>query len=162
MPDPGRVVRLALPLLLAACTSTASPDERELESHLPDALQTFDAVWTTVRDQHPDPELNGVDWEAVRAELRPKAAAAEDDAELRAVVNEMLGRLEQSHFGMMPRGVLPALEDAESGSGDRDTPEELAGDAGFERGTGGCWSARCGPAGPRTRRACGRDGCWWS
>ena len=32
-------------------------------------LETFDKVWTTVRDRHYDPVLGGVDWEAVRTEL---------------------------------------------------------------------------------------------
>ena len=38
--------------------------------------ETFDAAWEMVRDEHFDPSLNGVDWNAVRAELRPRAAKA--------------------------------------------------------------------------------------
>src|SRR5688572_13618625 len=35
-------------------------------------LDSFDFVWTTIRDRHFDPKYNGVDWEKARVELRPK------------------------------------------------------------------------------------------
>lgn len=73
-------------------------------------VETFDKAWTIIRDTHFDPEMNGVDWDAVRAELRPKAEAARTDAELRAVIREMLGRLGQSHFALLPAA-------ADSGAG---------------------------------------------
>jgi carboxyl-terminal processing protease len=69
---------------------------------VPKALETFDAVWTIVRDTHFDPALNGVDWEAARAEFRPRAAAASTATELRSVLHQMLGRLGQSHFSVLP------------------------------------------------------------
>jgi carboxyl-terminal processing protease len=65
-------------------------------------VETFDAVWTMVRDEHYDPALNGVDWNAVRNELRPQAARAQSADELRAVLMDMLGRLGQSHFTIIP------------------------------------------------------------
>jgi carboxyl-terminal processing protease len=67
-----------------------------------EAAATFDAAWTIVRDTHFDPAMNGVDWNAVKTELRPRAAAAKDAGELRAVIREMLGRLGQSHFAIIP------------------------------------------------------------
>jgi carboxyl-terminal processing protease len=66
------------------------------------AQQTFDAVWATVRDTHWDPAFNGVDWDAVRTELLPKAMACADDACVRAAIMEALGRLGQSHFAVIP------------------------------------------------------------
>lgn len=66
------------------------------------AIETFDAVWTMIRDTHFDPALNGVDWEAVRRELRPKAEIATTMDEVRAIVRTMLGRLGQSHFTLIP------------------------------------------------------------
>jgi hypothetical protein len=55
-----------------------------------------------VRDQHFDKTLNGVDWEAVRVEFEPKARAAASQDELRVLLSEMLARLGQSHFGIIP------------------------------------------------------------
>lgn len=89
----------------------------------PAAVETFDAAWTIVRDTHFDPSMNGVDWNAVRDELRPRAAAAKDAGELRAVLDSMLSRLGQSHFAIVPSGAT-----ASNGTNHRD----LSGDPGFD------------------------------
>lgn len=68
----------------------------------PRAAETFDAAWTLVRDTHFDKTFNGLDWNAVRAELAPRAAAAQTPGELRAVIRDMLARLGQSHFAVIP------------------------------------------------------------
>jgi carboxyl-terminal processing protease len=86
-------------LLLATLVLSAAPTGGIDELR---ALETFDAVWSIIDRQHFDPTFNGVDWKAVRDELRPRAEAAEDREALRAVVREMLGRLGQSHFGLVP------------------------------------------------------------
>jgi carboxyl-terminal processing protease len=73
-----------------------------LRAQVPQGVETFDAVWTIVRDTHFDRTMNGVNWTAVRDELRPRAAAARNPGELRAVLHDMLGRLGQSHFAVIP------------------------------------------------------------
>ena len=55
------------------------------------AVETFDRAWTIVRDTHFDRAMNGVDWNAVRTELRPRAESAKDVNELRDVLRDMLG-----------------------------------------------------------------------
>lgn len=74
--------------------------------------ETFDAVWTIVRDSHWDPERTGATWDAVRDELRPKAEAAADQDALRAVLMEALARLGQSHFTIIPAELSSAAPDA--------------------------------------------------
>jgi len=59
--------------------------------------ETFDALWTVVGESFLDPQMNGVDWSAVRAEYRPRVAAARDEAAFAALMNEMLARLRTSH-----------------------------------------------------------------
>ena len=83
----------------------------------PLAVETFDAAWTIVRDKHFDKSLNGLDWNAVRAELQPRAAAAKNVGELRAVIREMLGRLDLSHFA-----VVPATDEGDGSSSDMGDP----------------------------------------
>ena len=68
----------------------------------PAGAETFDAVWKIVRDTHFDPAFDVAQWERVRAELRPKAIAAENAGELRQVLGDMLGRLGLSHFAVIP------------------------------------------------------------
>ena len=66
--------------------------------------QLFDEVWQTINDAYYDPTFGGLDVAAVRAELRPKAAAAASPGETLAVITEMLGRLKQSHFALLAAG----------------------------------------------------------
>ena len=93
-----KVRRIAAAVLFICAASAVSAD-------VPKGLETFDAVWTIVRDTHFDKTFNGVDWEAARQEFRPKAAAASSTGELRAVIHGMLGRLGQSHFSLIPSSV---------------------------------------------------------
>jgi len=91
---------LSLALVVLGCKSGPPPlteEERALNA------ESFDQVWRTVKDQFYDPTLRGVDWEAARVELRPKAADATTMAEAREAMNELLGRLGESHFGIIPR-----------------------------------------------------------
>jgi carboxyl-terminal processing protease len=105
--------------IVAACIGVSSI---AVVAQAPLAVETFDAAWRIVRDSHFDKTLNGVDWDAVGAELRPKAAAAGTVGDLRAVLRDMLGRLGQSHFA-----VLPATADNAS-----DVPRDLSGTPGFD------------------------------
>ena len=70
----------------------------------PQGAETFDAAWTIIKNTHFDKTMNGLNWDAVRDELRPRAAAAKTPAELRAVIRDMLGRLGLSHFALIPSG----------------------------------------------------------
>jgi carboxyl-terminal processing protease len=102
------VAALAIGLVaLAACSTAPKAPPAAVAPPSPPvspevALATFDAVWTAVDEQHFDPAHNGVDWAAVRTELRPQVAAVSDQAELRLLLERMLGRLGQSHFGIIP------------------------------------------------------------
>ena len=106
---PKSVVRLLLLLLGIACAATV-PARAQQAATAPATqridvrqlnVQSIDVVWQTVKDNHFDPTLGGVDWDAVRDELRPKVEAAETVVEARAVLREMLARLKQTHFEIM-------------------------------------------------------------
>ncbi len=64
--------------------------------------ETFDIVWRTVKEKHFDPTLGGLDWDKVREQYAPRAAAAKSDTEFYDVLRQMLGELHQSHFNIMP------------------------------------------------------------
>lgn len=84
-----------------------------VSAQVPQGVESFDAAWTRIRDSHFDKTMNGVDWDAVRAELRPRAAAAKNLTEVRGTIRDMLSRLGQSHFALIPSG-----GDSASPSGD--------------------------------------------
>ncbi|MCA9285470.1 MAG: hypothetical protein KDA22_09660 [Phycisphaerales bacterium] len=81
----------------AIATAESRPAAPDLKG-----AETFDAAWTIVRDTYFDASMNGVDWNAVRTELRPQAEAAETTEEVRDAVNAMVARLGASHFGVLP------------------------------------------------------------
>lgn len=96
---------LGLIVLLANLPGTARAQDEAVR------MATFEKVWTTVRDRHWDPELGGLDWESVKKDFEPRVRAAKSNGELRTVLNEMIGLLEQSHFGIFP-GSTPESDDA--------------------------------------------------
>lgn len=74
--------------------------------------ESFEHVWTTVRDRHWDPDMGGVDWQAVHDELLPELRAASTADEAREVLIEMLARLGESHYAIVPSDVYDdVLED---------------------------------------------------
>ena len=87
-----------LVLATAAWAQDASPPSETAALN----LETFDFAWEKIADTFWDFEAPGVDWDAVREELRPLARDASDVAELRRVLQMMLSRLDQSHFGVLP------------------------------------------------------------
>lgn len=94
---------------------------RVFGQQVPAAAETFDKVWTIVRDTAFDKSFNEADWDRIREQLRPKAIAAKTPGELRAVLADMLGRLGLSHFA-----VIPSTPDAPSEAAD------LSGQPGFD------------------------------
>jgi carboxyl-terminal processing protease len=91
-----------------AGVATAGPalDEEQVRLN----VEAFDQVWTTIREKHFDPDLGGLDWPAVREELRPRVEAATTMAEARGVMEEMLGRLGHSHVGIIPAEAYEAWD----------------------------------------------------
>lgn len=65
-------------------------------------VDSFEYVWSTIRDRHWDPTLNGLDWQAIHDELLPGVAAARTMPDARAIMDDLIGRLGQSHFGIIP------------------------------------------------------------
>lgn len=88
----------------ASTSSTASL----AETPIADPLVTFDTAWAIIARTHWDTTYNGVNWNALRTELRPRAAAAKTTGELRGILTEMLATLKQSHFSIIPREVSDA------------------------------------------------------
>jgi len=98
-------------------------DETMSEARRAEHLESFDVVWRTIRDQHYDPELRGVDWEAAREELRPKIEQAADDEEVRAILRDLVSRLDESHFAILDAEASEAIAPPEE---DDDTSESAA------------------------------------
>jgi len=75
------------PIATIEPTPTLAPLSREQR------LDIFQQVWETVRDNYLYEDFNGLDWNAVRAELQPKVEAAATPEAFYTIMREMIARL---------------------------------------------------------------------
>jgi carboxyl-terminal processing protease len=101
-----------------------SPEQRQLN------VESFETAWTTIRDTYWDPDLEGIDWQALHDELLPEVERAETMPAARAIMEEMVGRLGRSHFHIIPAEAFaePPEEDDRRGRTGM-TVRVIAGDA---------------------------------
>ena len=101
--------------ILAACLiglplgAALTPEQRQLN------IQSFEYVWTAIRDKHWQTKPGGLDWQAIHEEFRPKMEAADSMDAAREVLNQMLGRLHQSHFNIVPGELYSNVDAAHGG-----------------------------------------------
>jgi carboxyl-terminal processing protease len=114
----ARSLRLGACFVVAALAFALTPEERQLN------IDSFEQVWRTVRDKHWQVKPAGLDWQAVHDELRPAIEKAGSMDAARAVMNDMLGRLHQTHFGIVP-AELYADVGGETRARDRSTGLDL-------------------------------------
>lgn len=107
------VRRLSLLAILAWAAAAAASGQARTQLD----LDSFEKVWTTIRDKHWQTKPGGLDWAAIHAEYRPRVENAASHDAARAVMQEMIGRLKQSHFGIIPAAVYSVLDDDASGPG---------------------------------------------
>jgi len=123
-------VLLAIGLLAASSLSTPVQSSggiwffaRKSQGAATDVRQeTFEMVWRTVKEKHFDPTLGGLDWDKVRVQYEPLAAAAKSDRDFYDVLRQMLGELHQSHFNIIPPDAI--VEDS--------SPEPRGGSIGID------------------------------
>ncbi len=107
------MTRRALALLFASAAFAFSLTPLERQRN----IESFEYVWKTVRDKHWQAKPGGLDWQAVHDELRPAIEKADSMEAARAVMNGMLDRLHQTHFGIVPAELY---SDVDSDQGKRD------------------------------------------
>jgi carboxyl-terminal processing protease len=91
-----RGIAVVAAVLISPLLGALTPEQRRLN------LQSFEYVWTAIHDKHWQTNPGGLDWQAIHDEFRPKMEAADSMDAARSVVNQMLGRLHQTHFGIVP------------------------------------------------------------
>lgn len=92
--------KIALAALLVWLAGACLPAQQGVGRQVRE--ETFRLVWETVRDRYFDPGFGGLNWDEVRREYEPKALGAPDDAAFYGVLQDMVDRLGQSHFQVMP------------------------------------------------------------
>jgi carboxyl-terminal processing protease len=83
-------------------------------------IESFEFIWSTIRDQYWDPSFGGVNWIGVHDELRPELERAVTMQQAREVMRQMMERLGKSHFAIIPNdlyGDVDSGSDESGGSG---------------------------------------------
>ena len=87
-----------------------------------DNIASFEVLWRTVRDQNPDPKLNGLDWQQVHDSIRPQIENAKSMDEVRDIMRGVVARLDASHYSVIPSDRYdksePSTTPAPEGAGD--------------------------------------------
>lgn len=107
------MIRVCSGLILFALTAPAqlTPQQKQLN------IESFEKVWTTIRDKHWEKNPGGLDWQAIHEQYRPKIEKADSMDAARAVMRDMLDRLHETHFAIIPSADYSAVDDDEPGSG---------------------------------------------
>jgi carboxyl-terminal processing protease len=123
----AQLTGLVIAQAVALCASLRAQEPDPAKAAKPKALtaaqrsknvQSFEYVWKTIRDKHFDPKLGGLDWNGVHDALRPKVEAATSMKDARAVISEAIGRLHQTHFGLIPADLYEDLQNPKEGPGE--------------------------------------------
>ncbi len=108
---------LAVPLAVPL-SAQLTPEQKRLNT------ESFEKIWTTIRDKHWEKNPGGLDWQAIHQEYRPKIDQAENMEDARKVMRDMLDRLHETHFGIIPSSTFGEV-DAGDQRGDGSTGIEL-------------------------------------
>ncbi len=77
-------------------------------------LAAFNTVWKTIKDNYFDQTFSGLNWEAIRKEYEPLALKATTSLAFHSVLQDMINRLNRSHFVILPPEVYRELEKAKA------------------------------------------------
>jgi carboxyl-terminal processing protease len=72
--------------------------------------EAFLKAWGTISNRYFDRTFNGLDWDKVRQDFMPRVNAAKSDAEVHRLIEEMIGKLDKSHFGLIPPEYFASLK----------------------------------------------------
>jgi carboxyl-terminal processing protease len=92
----GAIALAGMFLTVIPMPAALTPQQRQL------SLQSFEYVWTAIRDKHWETKPGGLDWQAIHDEFKPQIEAADSMEAVRAAMSQMLARLHQTHFGIVP------------------------------------------------------------
>jgi carboxyl-terminal processing protease len=90
----------------------APPAPVQLTPEQEKRLEAFNTVWKTIKDNYFDQTFNGLNWENIRKEYQPRVLKASTSFEFHSVLQEMINRLNRSHFVIIPPEALRELEKA--------------------------------------------------
>ena len=77
-------------------------------------LDSFNFVWQTIKSNYFDQTFSGLDWDKIKKEFEPRVLKTASDNQLHDILQEMINRLDRSHFAVIPPEVYQAIERAKA------------------------------------------------
>lgn len=65
-------------------------------------VESFELIWSTLRNEYWDPSMAGLDWQAIHDQYLRELQAAGGPEEARAAMSRMIHRLPSSHLAIIP------------------------------------------------------------
>jgi Tol biopolymer transport system component len=95
--EQGRITIMPIETRQARAVSVTAEMDVEFAT---EKMEVFRQAWTYLRDGFYDDRFHGVNWDAVRTAYGPRIAGAQTPAEMRRLINLMVGELNASHLGV--------------------------------------------------------------
>ncbi|MBS1876371.1 MAG: hypothetical protein JSU00_24360 [Acidobacteria bacterium] len=111
-----RVLAAAIVFALASGAAELTPEQRKKNA------DSFEYAWSKIRENMWAPMPEGLDWQAVHDELKPKAASARTMEDARAVMRDMIARLKLTHFNIVAADLYDELGNGPGRRGDGGSP----------------------------------------
>lgn len=75
-------------------------------------IESFRQVWRIINENYFDQTFNGLDWKKIKEDYEPKVLALRTDYELHNLLQELINRLNRSHFMIIPPEIAQVMEKA--------------------------------------------------
>jgi carboxyl-terminal processing protease len=92
--------------------SSVSP--RNLSPDLQRRVDAFNAAWQVIKDNYFDQTFSGLNWDKIQKEYEPRVLRTTTDTQLHEILQEMINRLDRSHFAVIPPEIYQAIETAKA------------------------------------------------
>jgi carboxyl-terminal processing protease len=81
-----------------------------LSPELQRRVEAFNMVWETLDRNYFDQTFSGLNWNSIKKEYEPKVLKTTSDKQLHDILEEMINRLNRSHFAIIPPEIYQAIE----------------------------------------------------
>jgi carboxyl-terminal processing protease len=83
-----------------------NPSSPELQRR----VEAFNMVWETLDRNYFDQTFSGLNWNSIKKEYEPRILKTTSDKQLHDILEEMINRLNRSHFAIIPPEIYQAIE----------------------------------------------------
>ncbi|MDQ3130116.1 MAG: S41 family peptidase [Acidobacteriota bacterium] len=118
---PRKTVVARQPKIIQSAPANLTPERQR-------RLDAFNFTWQTIKTNYFDQTFSGLDWDKIKKEFEPRVLRSATDAQLHDILQEMINRLNRSHFAVIPPEVYQAIENAKAEARAKEEARQAAGE----------------------------------